>query len=85
MVLKICGVKSASFEPSFTLRASLSKWILQGVISLQQLATPTNGFLKSSSVKPVQRSIALLGARESPSVIMLLLFLRFSDMLINSC
>jgi hypothetical protein len=58
-------------------------WELHGVISLQVLAIPTRGLLKSSSVRPTARSIARLGARTSPSVIILLrlLYVRVDPLL----
>lgn len=53
--------------PLTTSWASLSMCILHGVSMLQVETTPTCGFLKSSSLKPTALSIALLGARSSPS------------------
>ncbi len=46
--------------------------MLQGVIVLYALATPTIGFVKSPSPNPTARSIALLGVRWTPWVIVLL-------------
>src|SRR6266481_2392806 len=55
--------------------------MLQGVIVLYPLATPTIGLLKSSSPKPTARSIARFGVRSAPSVIfrLLLLFMKRAD------
>src|SRR5665213_621961 len=72
----------ALWMPPLTLSANSLRCILQGVISLQAEDTPTMGFLKSSSLKPTARSMARLGARLSPSVIMEDFFFRgliFSD------
>ena len=42
--------------------------MLQGVTSFHELATPTWGFVQSSSVMPTARSMARAGARSNPAV-----------------
>ena len=46
------GVPPAARIPSFTFRASVRWFQLQGVISIQQCATPTSGLARSASVNP---------------------------------
>ena len=70
MVPNIWPTPPAEVTPALALSANSFKWMLQGVTSLQAEATPTMGFLKSSSWNPTARSMARLGARLSPSVIM---------------
>src|SRR6266516_2282397 len=72
IVPKIWGTPPPTRTPSRTFSARRLICELQGVISLQVLATPIIGLLKSSSVRPTARSIERLGARTSPSVIALL-------------
>ncbi|MFZ0366550.1 MAG: hypothetical protein WAL21_02605, partial [Nitrososphaeraceae archaeon] len=48
------------------------KWILQGVASLQVEDTPTIGFDKSSSFKPIALYMALCGALAGPVTTVLL-------------
>ncbi len=67
-VLNSSGVPPAWRMPSLTCAASSRRWKLQGPISIQVLATPISGRVKSSSVRPDARSIARAGARLSPSV-----------------
>src|SRR5437588_12786064 len=66
---KTCGTPPAARTPSQPLRASRSRWALQGVMSLKSEATPTIGRVKSSSRKPTARSMARLGARHMASVV----------------
>ena len=68
MVLKVSGTAPASRTPALAAMASLSRWMLQGVTSFQDDATPTWGRSKSSSVKPTARSIDRAGARSRPAV-----------------
>ena len=42
--------------------------MLQGIVSIQVVATPTIGLARSSSVKPMALSIARAPARSGPSV-----------------
>ena len=68
MVLNSIGVPPAARTPRLTSRAS-SRWLrLQGMVSIQVVATPISGLARSSSLKPVPRSIARAGARSGPSV-----------------
>ena len=62
------GVPDAARTPSFTLDASRFKWMLQGVTSFQELATPMNGRRRSSSFNPIAWNIERCGARSGPSV-----------------
>src|SRR5699024_9092832 len=73
IVLKIIGAPPASLAPLFALSANSLICTLHGVTSLHVLAIPTIGFLKSSSVNPTARSIALLGALVLPSKTLLLI------------
>jgi hypothetical protein len=52
MVLNSIGVPPPARMPSFTFSASLRWFQLQGVISIQQWATPTSGRVRSSSLNP---------------------------------
>ncbi len=68
IVLNSIGVPPAARMPSFTRWAS-SRWLkLHGIVSIHVVATPTSGFARSSSVKPIAFSIARAGARSGPSV-----------------
>src|SRR5467141_2174924 len=68
-----CGIAPAAFTAA-TAR-STSGWMpaLQGFIVEWPLATPTIAFWKSPSPKPTARSIARLGERAAPWVMVLLL------------
>ena len=66
MVLNSIGVPPAARTPSFTDSASLRRWTLQGVTSVQVFAMPTSGRSRSASVKPAPFSIARAGARAIP-------------------
>ena len=76
---KVCGTPPAARMPSRPFSASRSRWALQGVMSLKSDATPTIGFSKSSSVNPTARSIARLGARPGPPVVVRLVRVKPSD------
>src|SRR3954470_24606891 len=68
IVLNSIGVPPASRMPRLTCRAS-ARWLrLHGIVSIQVVQTPTSGFARSSSVKPVPFSIARAAARSGPSV-----------------
>ena len=43
--------------------------MLHGIVSIHEVATPTSGFARSSSVKPMALSMARAPARSGPSVI----------------
>src|SRR5260370_19086263 len=68
-----CGIAPAAF--SAVVARSTSGWMpaLQGFIVEWPLATPTIAFWKSPSPNPTARSIARLGERASPWVMVLLL------------
>jgi hypothetical protein len=65
----VCGTPPPARTPSRPFWASRSRCALHGVMSLASDATPTMGFSKSSSVNPTPRSIARLGARPGPPVV----------------
>ena len=68
MVLNSMGVPPAARIPAFT-RSASSRWLkLQGIVSIQVVATPTIGRARSSSVNPTAFSIARAAARSGPSV-----------------
>ncbi len=67
MVLYSIGVPPAARIPAFTRSESRRRWKLQGMTSIHVLATPTIGFVKSSSVKPTAFNIARAGARPAPT------------------
>ncbi len=68
MVLNSMGVPPASRMPAFT-NSARRRWLrLQGIVSIQVVATPTMGFARSSSVKPMALSMARAAARSGPSV-----------------
>ena len=69
IVPNICGITPAARRAASARRARPSRPMLQGVMVLKALATPTIGFSKSASPKPTARSIARLGERCTPSVI----------------
>ncbi len=67
-VLNSIGVPPASRIPAFTCCAS-SRWFqLQGMVSIQLVATPTSGRARSASEKPIALSIDRAPARSGPSV-----------------
>ena len=76
MVLNSMGVPPAARMPSFTLAERRRRWKLQGMVSIQVLATAMSGFARSSSVKPMDLYMARAGARSRPSVILRLRCLR---------
>ncbi len=49
-VLNSIGVPPAARTPSFTRSARPRRWKLQGIVSVQVLAMPTTGFLRSSAL-----------------------------------
>ena len=53
IVLNSIGVPPASRIPSLTLALSARRWKLQGIASIQVLATPTMGLASASSSKPI--------------------------------
>ena len=69
MVLNSIGVPPAARMPSFTLAESRRRWKLQGMVSIQVLATAISGFARSSSVNPMALYMARAGAWSRPSVI----------------
>ena len=72
MAVNSLGVHPESFTPAFECCAKSPRWILQGVASLQVEETPTMGFDKSSSFKPMALYIALWGALAGPLTTVLL-------------
>src|SRR6185437_15498818 len=68
MVLNSMGVPPAARTPSFTFAASRRRWKLQGMVSIQVLATPINGLARSSLVKPMALNMERAPARWRPSV-----------------
>src|SRR5919108_4384407 len=68
MVPNSSGTPPARRTPALAASASLSRWMLQGVTSFQEEATPTWGRSKSSSVKPTARSMERAPARSRPAV-----------------
>src|SRR5438128_8236919 len=67
MVLYSMGVPPAVLMPAFTRSDNRRRWKLQGMISIQVLATPMIGRDKSSSVNPTAFNIARAGARLGPT------------------
>ena len=68
MVLNSMGVPPAARMPSLTSSAR-RRWLrLQGIVSIQVVATPMMGLARSSSSKPTALSIARAPARSGPSV-----------------
>ena len=65
-VLNSIGVPPAARTPSFTFSASFWWFQLQGVISIQQWATPTSGRARSWSVKPTALKYERAAARSGP-------------------
>ena len=66
-VLTSSGVPPAARMPSITLAAS-SRWFqLQGMVPIQQWATPTCGRFRSSSLKPMAFIMPRATARSGPS------------------
>src|SRR6266540_5662238 len=68
MVPNSSGTPPARRTPALAASASLSRWMLQGVTSFQDEATPTWDRSKSSSVKPTARSMERAPARSRPTV-----------------
>ena len=68
IVMNSSGNPPAARTPTLARLASRSSGMLQGVTSFQLLATPTWGFVQSSSVIPTARSMARAGARSYPDV-----------------
>src|SRR5580658_1092409 len=68
MVLNSTLLPPAASTPAAASRASSPMCMLQGVTLLQVEATPICGLAKSSSRKPVARSIARAGACFTPSI-----------------
>ena len=67
-VLNSIGVPPAFWMPTFTCFAR-SRWLmLHGMVSIHVVATPTMGFARASSSKPMALSMARAGARSGPSV-----------------
>src|ERR1017187_2653168 len=72
MVLHSRGTPPAARTPSLILAASRCRCALQGIASVQVLATATSGLLcKSSSLSPAERRDEGAAARRSPSVTVL--------------
>src|ERR1039457_2069560 len=72
IVLHSSGTPPAARTPSLILAASRCRCALQGIASVQVLATATSGLLcKSSSVSPTERKYERAAARPSPSVTVL--------------
>ncbi len=67
MVLKITLLPPAASAPRPASSARVLMCMLHGVTRLQVDAMPTCGLVKSSSVKPVARSMERLGALPTPS------------------
>ena len=68
IVLNSIGVPPAARIPALTPSAR-RRWLrLQGIVSIQVVATPTSGLARSSSVNPTALSIARAPARSGPSV-----------------
>ena len=72
MVPNSNGTPSAARTPSLDAWANRSRCTLQGVTSLARLAMATNGFFRSSWVRPMAISMARAGARCGSSVSSLL-------------
>ncbi len=68
IVFNSIGVPPAARTPAFTFSASARRWKLQGMVSIHVLAMPTIGLARSSSVNPIDLSMARAGARSRPSV-----------------
>src|SRR5581483_11916431 len=62
------GVPPAARIPSFSLADRRRKWKLQGMVSIQVLATPMRGLLRSASVNPIALNMERAGDRSRPSV-----------------
>ena len=78
-VLNSIGVPPASRTPRLTSTAR-SRWLrLHGMVSIHVVPTPTIGFARSSSVKPVAFNIERAPARSGPSVSAALCRLAGSD------
>ena len=68
IVLNSMGVPPAARMPSFTLVERRRRWKLQGIVSIQVLATPMRGLARSASENPMALNMAREGARSRPSV-----------------
>ena len=68
MVLNSMGVPPASRMPALTNSARRRWFRLQGIVSIQVVATPMMGWARSWSVKPMALSMARAPARSGPSV-----------------
>ena len=73
MVLNSIGVPPAARMPSFTCSASRRRWKLQGMVSVQVLATPMSGRARSSRAeadglehRPRRGAVRPLGERAAP-------------------
>src|ERR1039458_3669435 len=55
MVLNSIGVPPAARIPSFTLAERRRRWKLQGMVSIQVLATAISGFSKGGSVERTEK------------------------------
>ncbi len=62
------GVPPAARMPSFTNSARRRWLMLQGIVSIQVVATPISGLARSSSVNPTALSMLRAPARSGPSV-----------------
>src|SRR6202521_3318967 len=88
MVLNSIGVPPAARIPSFTLAERRRRWKLQGMVSIQVLATAINGLARSASVRPMALYMARAGAWSRPSVMLRLRCLRSmsgADSVAESC
>ena len=68
MVLNSIGVPPAARMPALTDSARRRWFRLQGIVSIHDVATPTIGCARSSSVNPTALSIDRAPARLGPSV-----------------
>ena len=66
---KTTGIMPASCKAASARCASRPMAMLQGVTVAWALATPTMGFWKSRSPKPMGQSMARLGERSGPVVV----------------
>src|SRR5690349_16653790 len=69
---KVCGIAPASRTAASARAASGPSPALHGFMVEAPLAMPTSGLSKSRSVKPTARSMARLGERATPAVMVLL-------------
>src|SRR5437016_2417755 len=80
MVLNSMGVPPASRTPRFTCSARRRRLKLHGMVSVQVLAMPTIGRVRSASEKPIAFRYERAGARSRPSRRVRLLWRGSSDM-----